>query len=117
MAPPILNRSIYRKFLGSTLAALLVGWGVIPAWGADPFRVNQPHDIGPAGEAVFTALFYEDDYSAARQLARTAIAQEPQEPINYAITAALNYLSNDLEGLLQQARLTQQTADALKGKD
>ena len=117
MALKPLTRSLYRKFLGSTLAALLVGWGAVPAWAADPFRVNQPHDIGPASEAVFKALFYQGDYGAARQLARTAISQEPQEPMNYAIAAALNYLSNDLDSLLQQARLTQQTAEALKTKD
>jgi len=114
--PPLISR-ISRQFWSGTLAALFLGWGAMPTWGADPFRPNQPHDIGPASEATFKALFYEGDYGAARQLARTAIAEEPQEPINYAIAGALSYLSNDLAGLLQQAQLTQQTAEALKAKD
>jgi tetratricopeptide (TPR) repeat protein len=87
------------------------------AQAGDPFRPNDPHDIGDKTEAVFNALFYEGNYTAAQSLVKQAIAAEPNEPMNYAISAALDYLNNDLDGLLQQARMTKETATALEATD
>ncbi|PZV09695.1 MAG: hypothetical protein DCF32_01695 [Leptolyngbya sp.] len=83
----------------------------------DPFRPNDPHEIGDKTEAVFNALFYEGNYTEAQSLVGQAIAAEPDEPMNYAIAAALGYLNKDLDKLAEQARLTQQTATALKETD
>ncbi|MBD2230952.1 tetratricopeptide repeat protein [Phormidium tenue FACHB-1052] len=87
------------------------------AHAGDPFRPNDPHEIGDKTEAVFNALFYEGNYTAAQSLVGQAIAAEPDEPMNYAIAAALGYLNKDLDKLAEQARLTQQTATALKESD
>ncbi|PZO43969.1 MAG: hypothetical protein DCF21_01250 [Leptolyngbya sp.] len=87
------------------------------AQAGDPFRSNNPHDIGDKTEAVFNALFYEGNYTAAQSLVGEAIAAEPGEPMNYAIAAALGYLNQDLDKLSQQASMTQQTAVALKASD
>ncbi|TVQ06666.1 MAG: hypothetical protein EA368_16485 [Leptolyngbya sp. DLM2.Bin27] len=87
------------------------------AQAGDPFRTQNPHDIGDKTEAVFKALFYEGNYTAAQALVGEAIAAEPGEPMNYAIAAALGYLNQDLDQLADQARLTQQTASALKATD
>ncbi|WOD37846.1 Sll0314/Alr1548 family TPR repeat-containing protein [Nodosilinea sp. E11] len=87
------------------------------AQAGDPFRPNNPHSIGDSTEAVFNALFYEGNYTAAQTLVGQAMADEPDEPMNYAIAAALGYLNKDLDKLAQQARLTQQTAAALKATD
>ncbi|PSR18530.1 hypothetical protein C8255_06990 [filamentous cyanobacterium CCP3] len=87
------------------------------AQAGDPFRTTNPHDIGDQTEAVFNALFYEGNYTAAESLVGQAIAAEPDEPMNYAIAAALGYLNKDLNELADQARLTQQTATALKATD
>lgn len=111
--------------LGSRLRAVLTGalttafLGLIPmaAQAGDPFRSSNPHDIGDKTEAVFNALFYEGNYTAAQSLVGEAIAAEPGEPMNYAVAAALGYLNKDLEKLAQQARLTQQTAADLKATD
>ncbi len=111
--------------LGSRLKAVLAGalttafLGLAPmvAQAGDPFRSNNPHDIGDKTEAVFNALFYEGNYTAAQALVGEAIAAEPGEPINYAIAAALGYLNQDLDKLAQQASMTQQTAVALKASD
>jgi tetratricopeptide (TPR) repeat protein len=111
--------------LGSRLKAVLAGalttafLGLAPmaAQAGDPFRSNNPHDIGDKTEAVFNALFYEGNYTAAQSLVGEAIAAEPGEPMNYAIAAALGYLNQDLDKLSQQASMTQQTAVALKASD
>ncbi len=111
--------------LGSRLKAVVAGalttafLGLAPmvAQAGDPFRANNPHDIGDKTEAVFNALFYEGNYTAAQSLVGEAIAAEPGEPINYAIAAALGYLNKDLDKLAQQASMTQQTAVALKASD
>ncbi|NJL46847.1 MAG: tetratricopeptide repeat protein [Leptolyngbyaceae cyanobacterium SM2_5_2] len=88
-----------------------------PVLAGDPFRPNDPHDIGPASEAAFEALFYAGDYSAAQRLVNQAIAAEPDEPMNYAIAAALGYLDKDLDQLAAQAQRTQEAAAALKETD
>ncbi len=87
------------------------------AQAGDPFRASNPHDIGDKTEAVFNALFYEGNYTAAQSLVGEAIAAEPGEPMNYAVAAALGYLNKDLDKLAQQASMTQQTAADLKATD
>ncbi len=107
-----------RPFWIGAIAALAIGLtATTPAWARDPFRLTNPHPIGSASEAAFKALFYTGDYVGAQRLVNQAIAAEPKEPMNYAMAAALNYLNNDLNGLAQQAQLTQQTAEALKATD
>lgn len=107
----------FRPWLAGLLTTMTLGLGTMPAFAGDPFRSTNPHDIGDATEATFRALFYEGNYTAAKQLADQAIASEPGEPMNYAIAAALGYLDQDLGSLLEQAKLTQSTAAALKETD
>lgn len=114
---PGLKRRRWRSWLAGALAAATVGLGALPALAGDPFRPNNPHNIGPATEATFKALFYEGNYTAAQRLAEQAIAAEPGEPMNYAIAAALGYLAEDPGSLLEKAQLTQSTAAALKATD
>jgi len=94
-----------------------VGLSALPALAGDPFRPHAPHAIGDATEATFRALFYEGNYTSAQRLANQAMAAEPNEPMNYAIAAALSYLDQDLNALLQQAQQTQSVAAALKEID
>jgi len=107
----------WRTVLTATLTSLVVGLAGTPALAGDPFRTSDPHDIGPASEAAFEALFYAGDYSAAQRLVNQAITAEPDEPMNYAIAAALGYLDKDLDQLAEQAKLTQEAAAALKETD
>ncbi|MGB3199886.1 MAG: Sll0314/Alr1548 family TPR repeat-containing protein [Nodosilinea sp.] len=121
----VLHARLASLRLGSRLKALSAGTltvvclALVPATAqaGDPFRTTDPHDIGDQTEAVFNALFYDGNYTAAESLVKEAIAAEPDEPMNYAIAAALGYLNKDLNELSEQARLTQQTATALKATD
>ncbi|MEB3290510.1 MAG: Sll0314/Alr1548 family TPR repeat-containing protein [Leptolyngbya sp.] len=114
---PSLHRPRWRAWLAGALTTAMVGLSALPALAGDPFRPNNPHAIGDATEATFRALFYEGNYPSAQRLAQQAMAAEPQEPMNYAIAAALSYLNQDLGALLQRAQQTQAAAAALKETD
>ena len=114
--PPRLGSRL-RAVLAGALTTAFLGLAPMAAQAGDPFRASNPHDIGDKTEAVFNALFYEGNYTAAQALVGEAIAAEPGEPMNYAVAAALGYLNRDLDKLAQQASMTQQTAAALKATD
>ncbi|MGG6238072.1 Sll0314/Alr1548 family TPR repeat-containing protein [Nodosilinea sp. AN01ver1] len=109
--------SRFKALSAGTLTVALLALAPTAAQAGDPFRTTDPHQIGDKTEAVFNALFYEGNYTAAESLVEEAIAAEPDEPMNYAIAAALGYLNKDLNELADQARLTQQSATALKATD
>jgi tetratricopeptide (TPR) repeat protein len=111
------HRSRWRAWLAGTLTTAVIGLGALPALAGDPFRPNNPHNIGEATEATFKAIFYEGNYTAAQRLANQAITAEPGEPMNYAIAAALDYLNQDLDALLSKAQQTQSAAADLKATD
>ncbi|WP_072016044.1 Sll0314/Alr1548 family TPR repeat-containing protein [Leptolyngbya sp. KIOST-1] len=120
----VLHARLASLRLGTRLKALSAGTLTVAflalapaAQAGDPFRTTNPHNIGEKTEAVFNALFFEGNYTAAEALVGQAIAAEPHEPMNYAIAAALGYLNRDLTQLAQQAQRTQQTATALKATD
>ncbi|WP_155523665.1 Sll0314/Alr1548 family TPR repeat-containing protein [Nodosilinea nodulosa] len=109
--------SRFKALSASALTTAFLSLAPMAAQAADPFRTTNPHDIGDKTEAVFNALFRDGNYTEAETLVGQAIAQEPEEPMNYAIAAALGYLNNDLDALAKQAQMTQETADALKATD
>jgi tetratricopeptide (TPR) repeat protein len=109
--------SRWQRLLAGTLTTATIGLTALPALAGDPFRPTNPHAIGDATEATFEALFYEGDYTEAQRLVNQAIASEPNEPMNYAIAAALDYLNQDLSSLLEKAQQTQSVAAALKETD
>ncbi|HSM82128.1 MAG TPA: Sll0314/Alr1548 family TPR repeat-containing protein [Nodosilinea sp.] len=109
--------SRFKALVAGTLTTAFLGLAPMAAQAGDPFRPNDPHAIGDKTEAVFTALFYKGNYTEAQTLVGQAIAAEPNEPMNYAVAAALGYLNRDLDQLAEQARLTQETAEALKASD
>ncbi|MFH7241392.1 MAG: Sll0314/Alr1548 family TPR repeat-containing protein [Spirulina sp.] len=111
------RRPRWQTWLATTLTTAMVGLTALPALAGDPFRPSNPHAIGEATEATFEALFYEGDYTEAQRLVNQAIAAEPNEPMNYAIAAALDYLNQDLSSLLEKAQQTQSVAATLKETD
>lgn len=117
LLPPSRLRSRAKAVLAGALTAACLGLTPMAAQAGDPFRPDNPHNIGDKTEAVFNALFYEGNYTAAQALVGEAIAAEPDEPMNYAVAAALGYLNQDLDRLADQARMTQQTATNLKATD
>ncbi|MFM1841913.1 MAG: hypothetical protein RLZZ490_649 [Cyanobacteriota bacterium] len=88
-----------------------------PAWAGDPFRPNNPHAIGDETEAAFEAIFKEGDYRGAETILVTAIQQEPNEPLAYAMKASFAYDGNDLEGMKTYAAKTREAAERLSATD
>jgi tetratricopeptide (TPR) repeat protein len=108
---------LVRTLVAGTLAPIMLGLSSLAALAGDPFRPGNPHNIGDATEAAFKAMFYRGDYMAAQPLVEAAIADEPGEPMNYAMAAALDYLNNDLSQLESRAQQTQAAATSLMATD
>jgi tetratricopeptide (TPR) repeat protein len=98
--------------IASALTLTLSLW-VNPA-AADPFRANSPRQIGAKTEVAFKTLFEQGNYREAAQQLQSA---EPNEPLAYAMKAALAYVDRDLEEMGENARLTRETAEQLVRTD
>ena len=110
-------RPFVRTLIAGALTPIFLGLTSLSALAGDPFRPDSPHDIGDASEAAFEAFFYEGNYVEARQKVEAAIAAEPNEPMNYAMAAALGYLNNDLSQLENRAQQTKAAAESLLDTD
>ncbi|MGA1622751.1 MAG: Sll0314/Alr1548 family TPR repeat-containing protein, partial [Synechocystis sp.] len=112
----ILTRFSAPRFLSVSLLTA-IALGMSPAWAGDPFRPNNPHAIGDETEAAFEAIFKEGDYRGAETILVTAVQQEPNEPLAYAMKASFAYDGNDLEGMKDYAEKTREAAERLSAVD
>lgn len=107
-----------QKFLRPLIAtltggvALAIFW-VNPAW-ADPFRTTNPRTVGPRTEQAFDAMFQQGNYVEAAEILTTA---ETNEPLAYAMKAALAYIDKNWDVMGENARLTRETAEKLVATD
>jgi hypothetical protein len=86
---------IFRQLLPRSLAlvamALMSGFlGLTPAWAGDPFRTQNPRNIGDQTEAAFFAIFRDGNYPLAQTHLEKAMQSEPWEPLAYAMRASLS---------------------------
>ncbi|MCU0525824.1 MAG: tetratricopeptide repeat protein [Elainella sp. Prado103] len=81
---------------------------------ADPFRTNNPRPIGTQTEQAFKLLFEQGNYV---QAAQTLQAAESNEPLAYALKAALAYIDQNWDVMGENARLTRETAEQLVATD
>jgi len=102
-----------------TFAQSFVGVLVLStaAWAGDPFRPNNPHNIGGQTEAAFEAIFRDGDYRGAEEILAVALREEPNEPLVYAMRASFAYDANDMEGMRNYARQTLEAAQRLSSTD
>lgn len=99
--------------LASSAAIALSLWAS-PSFAGDPFRTSNPHKIDNATEAAFKAIFEQGNYTSAKQhLAKAS----PNEPLSYAMKAALAYMEKDWQGLQSNAIRTRETATQLMKTD
>lgn len=104
------------KSLASAAVVVLGVW-VTPTLAGDPFRTSNPRAIGDNTEAAFNSIFKEGDYKGAKSYLNKAEATEQNEPLTYAMQAALAYTNGDLDGLNRYASKTLQTAQQLASSD
>lgn len=102
--------------IGIAVAIVSNIW-INPVLGADPFRSQQPRNIGNQTEAAFNAIFLKGNYKKAQEYVQQAIRKEPDEPLGYAIKASLAYTSDDIPTLKAYSKKTLATAKSLIAKD
>ncbi|GAX35577.1 Sll0314/Alr1548 family TPR repeat-containing protein [Nodularia sp. NIES-3585] len=100
-APPqIIGFAKISKLAQRTFAvAIALNLWVNPSLAGDPFRTQEPRNIGENTEAAFKAVFEQGDYSAADSYLQKAISSEPNEPLAYAMRASLAYANKDFNTL------------------
>lgn len=97
-------------FFSVNLTLLILG--VSPAIG-DPFRQQNPIQIGEKTEAAFQAMFAQGNYKAAKDYLQVAESAEINEPLVYAMMASLHYLDENWESLELYAKKTSEVAENL----
>ncbi len=108
---------VARRLSFVTSVALTVSlWGHL-AYAGDPFRPNNPRDIGDNTEAAFEAVFREGNYLEAKSYLEQAAQSEPDEPLAHAMRASIAYAEEDLETMRTYAIKTQEAAEKLKDSD
>ncbi|MEA5514932.1 Sll0314/Alr1548 family TPR repeat-containing protein [Nodularia sp. UHCC 0506] len=103
----------------ATFATVIIAlnlW-VNPSLAGDPFRTNEPRNIGDNTEAAFKAIFQQGDYLAAESYLQKAISTEPNEPLAYAMKASLAYVNKDLGTLETYSKKTLEAGQKLIATD
>ena len=98
-------------------AAIALNLWVSPSLAGDPFRTNQPRNIGDNTEAAFKAVFQQGNYPAAESYLQKAISSEPNEPLAYAMKASLAYANKDFATLSTYSKKTLETGRKLIATD
>lgn len=109
-----------KHFLGFPLVSkvafattLILNLWVNPSLAGDPFRSSEPHQIGDRTEAAFKAIFQQGNYPVAEDHLKKAIADEPDEPLAYALKASLAYTNQDLVTLEKYSKKTLEAGQKL----
>ncbi|MEN9224050.1 MAG: Sll0314/Alr1548 family TPR repeat-containing protein [Thermostichus sp. HHBFW_bins_43] len=113
-----MNISIMGR-LGKLLGIFCWVWGsTLPVWAQDPFRSGaNARPISPEVAAAFEEFFCAGRYSQSREKLEAAKAASPEEPMVYALLAALAYQEGDMQEFAQMATRTRQVATELKKTD
>ena len=83
----------------------------------DPFRQENPRDIGKHTEEAFKKIFLEGDYKTVTEDLELAETEEADDPLAHAMLASLAYTEEDWEGIKKYATQTLASARALSAKD
>ncbi|MEM8831790.1 MAG: Sll0314/Alr1548 family TPR repeat-containing protein [Cyanobacteria bacterium P01_G01_bin.19] len=87
------------------------------AWAKDPFRTENPRDIGKHTEEAFKTIFLEGDYKTVVEELELAEAKEAGEPLAHAMLASLAYTEKDWENIKKYATKTLESAQLLSQTD
>jgi tetratricopeptide (TPR) repeat protein len=114
-----LKRTRLKRIGAAIAGALTLTLTFMPSFwanpaAADPFRASNPHTVGAKTEVAFKTLFEQGNYREAERLLQSA---EADEPLAYAMKAALAYVDHDLETMSKNATLTRETAEQLVKTD
>ncbi len=111
--------SFSRRMVQAIASAVAIATCLVanPSDAKDPFRTTNPHQIGDATEMAFRTLFEQGNYQQADRYLDEAEKVETNEPLVYAMQAALAYLNEDWAALASYATQTRETAQQLTATD
>jgi len=101
----------------TSAAVVVLGLWVRPTFAGDPFRAKNPRPIGDKTEAAFNSIFKDGNYKQAKSYLSQAEASEANEPLAYAMLAALAYNDQDWDTLNRYADKTLQISQQLTKSD
>lgn len=105
-------------FTSSTLISLLsLFFSLSPSWAGDPFRLNNPRNIGNNTELAFKALFENGNYPKAKEYLILAESTEKNDPMLPALRSALAYTDQDWETMSDYAGKTIKVAQDIAKED
>jgi tetratricopeptide (TPR) repeat protein len=84
---------------------------------ADPFRTENPRDIGEYTEQAFKTIFLEGDYKTVTEQLKLAESEEADEPLAHAMLASLAYTEKDWDSIKKYADQTLESAKKLSSSD
>ncbi|MEO0847948.1 MAG: Sll0314/Alr1548 family TPR repeat-containing protein [Cyanobacteria bacterium J06643_13] len=111
------NKLKHLVLVISLAVAMPMGFSPVSVWAKDPFREQDARDIGKHTEKAFETIFLEGNYQAVSDDLNKAEAEEPEEPLAYAMLASLAYTERDWERIKQYADKTLETAQLLSDTD
>ncbi len=106
-----LKRLIVLAASITTLTSVL--W-TAPSFAKDPFRTTNPRPINDTVESAFNAMFKDGNYVAGEKYLQKATGDEP---LAYALKAAIAYLKQDFTTFDTQAKQITKTAEKLVATD
>lgn len=112
-----LNELTKLALIVSVAIASLVSGGNHLALAADPFREQDPREIGSHTEQAFKTIFLQGDYKTVVSELESAELNEPEEPLAYAMQASLAYTTEDWENIRKYALKTLESAQQLSSQD
>ena len=101
----------------STTIAIIVNSFMSPVFAGDPFRQNNPRDIGDKTEAAFEAIFLEGNYLEAKEHLVKAESIEGDDPLVHAMIASLAFDDQEFDRMKIASAKTISVAENLQAKD
>ena len=96
---------------------MIMGLSNSTALAKDPFRSDNPREIGKYTEEAFKTVFLEGDYKTVNEKLELAESKEANEPLAYAMLASLAYTEKDWESIKKYALKTLESAQFLSVED
>ncbi|MDJ0589898.1 MAG: Sll0314/Alr1548 family TPR repeat-containing protein [Pleurocapsa sp. MO_226.B13] len=97
--------------------AMIISLSNNSALAKDPFREENPRDIGKHTEKAFKTIFLEGDYKAVAEDLELAESEEADDPLAHAMLASLAYTENDWDSIKKYALKTLESAQILSETD
>lgn len=113
-----LTTQLQRMFWTLPLSlTMIIGISNNQVLAADPFRTENPRDIGKYTEQAFKTIFLEGNYKTVSEELKLAESEEADEPLAHAMLASLAYTEKNWDKIKKYADKTLESAKQLSATD